>query len=131
MNSWTQEPSAVLNSRMRNELKDHKEFYQKAVPLDNPIIKDLEDSKNIITILNRPVDKLHTYLVDCIVSAVPFNDNDSLLDENAAKNDLKMGHLGEQISIEKIDSLIQHLRTLKKDRARILDTIKENVFQFY
>lgn len=131
MNSWTQEPSAVLNSRMRNELKDRKEFYQKAVPLDVPIIKDLEDSKNIIAILNRPVDKLHTYLVDCIVSAVPFNGNDSLLDENAAKNDLKMGHLGEQISIEKIDSLIQHLRTLKKDRARILDTIKENVFQFY
>jgi hypothetical protein len=129
MNSWTQEPSATLTSTIRNELKAHRESYQKAVPLDDPIVKELDNSKNIIAILNRSVDDLKTYLINCIVSAIPFNDNNSLLDENAAKKDPKVGVLGEQISIEKIDSLIHLLRSLKSDRANILEEIKEKVLQ--
>lgn len=127
MNSWTQEPSATVNATMRSELRAHKESYEKAVPLDNPIIKELEESKNIIDILNRPVDSLETYLVDIIVSAIPFDEKNSLLDENASKEESKIGLLGEQISIEKIDSLIQHLRSLKSDRATILEEMKEKV----
>jgi hypothetical protein len=125
MNSWTQEPSAKLTSTIRNELKAHKESYQNAVSLDDPIIKELDSSKNIIAILNRSVDNLKTYLINCIVSAIPFNGKESLLDENVAKKET--GLLGEQISVEKIDSLINLLRSLKKDRATILDEMKEKV----
>ena len=125
MNSWSQDPSSSLTFNIRNELKAHQDSYQNALTLDNPIIKELDESKNIIAILNRPIDKLESYLVHCLASAVPFTDKEGIMDENAAKADSNV--LGEQISIEKIDSLIQHLRSLKKDRANILDEMKEKV----
>ena len=131
MEKWAQEPSASLTSVMRNELKSHRESYEKAVLLDAPITSDLKESGNIINILNHPIEKVESYLVNCITSSVPFMNNGSLLDDNTSNDNSKIGVLGERISIEKINALLQHLRSLKKDRSNILEEIKEKVFHIF
>lgn len=127
LDAWTQEPSSKLTATIRTELKSHKESFENATGLDPNILADLKEFQHVVTLLNQSLDRVEKQFIKEVITAVPAkNENTSLLDENADKSKA-MGVLGEQIIVEKVDALLQHVRSLKKERVEILEEISAKV----
>jgi len=126
--SWDQNPTPSQASRIRGEMKSRREDFDKAIATDNAWNSKLSSATNTIHILKLHTDDLKDYfeaqLKEAEKTAVGGVKVASLVDEVG----MGEGVLGEQMLIEKIESAVGKLRTLKKDRNEVLEELKTKVF---
>ncbi|KNC98241.1 uncharacterized protein SPPG_06641 [Spizellomyces punctatus DAOM BR117] len=127
---WTQEPSAQLTSRIREDVRQHRDSFEKALATDGALMAGLEESRMNIDILKRRSEDVEAIFVERLITAAPTKKDNvaNLLDENV-DGGAGFGVLNEQILIEKMDGLLSRLRTLKKERNDLIDELKAKLHQ--
>ncbi|KAI8621903.1 BRO1-like domain-containing protein [Chytriomyces sp. MP71] len=132
MNSWTQEPSVKLTAQIRHDIRSHRESFDKAAATDQSLLARLNDCRRDVAIMSRPLEEVHSVFAEMIRAVATLKKPDvavgNLIDEDISSPDgAGLGKLGEQITVEKLDGMIQRLRTLKTERATVLNELKAKV----
>ncbi|KAJ3131109.1 bck1-like resistance to osmotic shock [Physocladia obscura] len=130
MNVWTQEPSTQLTFQIRQDIRSHRESFEKAQETDKGVLIRLNECRRDIAILSRPIDEVESIFIELIRSgSVPKKPEvavgsliDGIPDSNGG-----LDQLGEQIVIEKLDGMIHQLRKLKTERASTILELKSKV----
>ncbi|KAJ3082965.1 bck1-like resistance to osmotic shock [Quaeritorhiza haematococci] len=126
MNQWKQEPSAKLTSHMRQDIRQHRESYEKALSTDQTLLARLKETRADIDILKRPIEEVESIFAERIMGAAGTpnkpKSGPNLMDENVGEGGL--GVLGEQLMFEKLDNILNRLRALKKERVGLVEELK-------
>ncbi|TPX75068.1 hypothetical protein CcCBS67573_g03669 [Chytriomyces confervae] len=130
MNSWTQEPSVKLTAQIRHDVRSHRESFDKALATDQGLLARLNQCRRDVAIMSRPLDEVQSVFAEMIRAVATLTKADvavgNLIDEDLGSGD-GLGKLGEQITVEKLDGMIQRLRTSKTERASTLNEFKTKV----
>ncbi|KAI9095615.1 BRO1-like domain-containing protein [Phlyctochytrium arcticum] len=125
---WTQEPSVKLTSRFRDDIRQHRESFEKAMSTDGALISGLDVSRSVIDMLRQHPDKVEISFAERVIASAPNNTAGTpignLIDETVDGGSGGFGVLNEQILIEKMDGLLSRLRTLKRERHDLIDELK-------
>ena len=130
MNRWSMEPSVKLTSQIRQDVRQHRESFDKAKATDQGLVGRLNDCRRDVSLLSRPLDEVESIFAENILAAAPGLQNDpkevNLLDTPAEG----LGQLGEQIILEKLDNMLGRLRNLKQERMKTMTEMKSKVCLF-
>ncbi|KAJ3016455.1 bck1-like resistance to osmotic shock [Thoreauomyces humboldtii] len=125
---WRQEPSAKLTAKMREDIRQHRDSFEKANATDGLHEAGLKDSQANIDILRREPNEVHAALVELVTSAPSKRGSQvANLIDGADDNSGGFGVLNEQIMIEKMDGLLVRLRALKKERTDLVEELKSTL----
>ncbi|KAI8919290.1 BRO1-like domain-containing protein [Powellomyces hirtus] len=128
---WSQEPSGQLTSRMREEIRQHRDSFEKAMGTDGVLQGNLEESKSIIDILRRPRDGIEASFAERLSTSGSAKRGSQIanLIDGTDDGSAGLGILNEQIMIEKMDGLLSRLRSLKKERSDLVEELKTKLHQ--
>ncbi|KAI8909543.1 BRO1-like domain-containing protein [Gorgonomyces haynaldii] len=119
LSEWTQEPSIKLSQFMHQDLSKMRQNLEQAEQTDNRVFTALSQHQELVSLFQMPLDQIHhAFSAQLKVK----EKRPSLIDESLNKNE--MGLLGEQIMVEKLDSMLQRLLNLKKERKTLLGEMK-------
>ncbi|KAI9333947.1 BRO1-like domain-containing protein [Zopfochytrium polystomum] len=129
MDRWTMEPSVKMTSQIRQDLRHHRESFEKAKVTDQGLLSRLNDCRQDVSLLSRPIDEVESLFAEMVLSAAPLTKADPSVG-NLIDGPLDgLGQLGEQIVLEKIDNMLGRLRALKVDRAKLITDLKAKAHQ--
>ncbi|KAJ3045369.1 bck1-like resistance to osmotic shock [Rhizophlyctis rosea] len=124
MDQWTQEPSAQLTSHIRQDIRSHRESFEKALSTDQALFARINESKRDVTTLKRPLEEVESIFAEStILSSGRKEQQVNLIDADTTSTG-GLGQLGEQVLLEKLDGILTRLRALKKERTETLEELK-------
>ncbi|KAJ3284601.1 bck1-like resistance to osmotic shock [Borealophlyctis nickersoniae] len=135
MDQWAQEPSAKLTSQIRQDIRQHRESFEKACATDQALFSRLNESKRDIDTLKRPLEEVQSIFAERVVAATSpqaarKEPVANLIDADGPGSPGNgLGQLDEQILVEKLDGILQRLRALKKERGNVLEELKTKLHQ--
>lgn len=109
---------------MRKDLTKHREELEQASRSDKDLVARFKASKRVVDILRQPLDNVE------VIFAAEVGGNASAGSPVANLIDADTGfeEIGDQVLIERLDSLVQRVRLLKKERSDVLQDLKTKVF---
>lgn len=119
-----------FTAKIRDDVRQHREAYDKAIATDLTLMSGLEESKSNIDILKRQLEDVESIFVERLMFSTSSRKSSkvgSLIDDTVDGSG-GFGVLNEQILIEKMDGLLSRLRSLKKERADVLQELKTKVY---
>ena len=127
MDQWTQEPSAKLNSHVRQDIRQNRESFEKALSTDQALFARINESKRDVAILKRSIEDVESIFAEQTIAAGPRKEPQVNLIDADTTGSGGLGQLGEQVLLEKIDGILLRLRALKKERSGTLEELKSKV----
>ncbi|KAI8847540.1 BRO1-like domain-containing protein [Chytridium lagenaria] len=121
---WTQEPSSKMTAQIRQDVRQNRESFDKAVRTDEALYGRIAEAKREINIIRRPLDEVESIFAEMILAAAPdkFQSAGSLIDEMPSGGD-------EIASIEKIENMLAQLRNLKTQRGNLVAELKTKIHE--
>jgi hypothetical protein len=130
---WTQGYSSGINSNMCKELTKNRDAFTKGSGSDTQLMSRFSSSKRVTDILRQPLDN-----VEVIFAAEVSGDKDTgaavlLIDDDSGGG---FNDIGEQVfkifsnvkvHVDKLQALVQRIRLLKKERAEVVQDLKQKV----
>ncbi|ORY48912.1 BRO1-domain-containing protein [Rhizoclosmatium globosum] len=130
MNAWNQEPSVKLTNQIRYDVRSHRESFDQALATDQGLLARLNECRRDVATMSRPLDEVQSIFAELIRAVATLKKSDvavgNLIDDVPGSEE-GLGKLGEQITVEKLDGMIQQLRKLKNERATLLAELKTKV----
>lgn len=123
---WTQGHSASMTQNMRIDLGKHREVYSRGIHSDNELISRFGSSKRVIDILRQPLEN-----VEAIFAAEVSGNgaaSPSLIDSDISGG---FNDIGEQVQVDKLESLVQRIKLLKKERGDVVQDLKAKVWNVF
>ncbi|KAI8587570.1 BRO1-like domain-containing protein [Geranomyces variabilis] len=123
---WTQEPSGKYTAKMREDIRQHRDSFEKGQATDGLLHAGLEESKAIINILRQPRAEVEATFVAQVAAPRRGSQVANLIDggDDSAGG---FGILNEQMMIEKLDGELTRLRALKKERGELVEVLKKQL----
>ncbi|KAJ3225504.1 bck1-like resistance to osmotic shock [Clydaea vesicula] len=118
LDKWTQPVSATLTSKMRQDLNQNRNTFEKAKSTDSQLFSRILDSQPVIDILKRPIEEVEAVFASKVLEQ---KESSTLIDGDG------FNVLGEQVMIEKLEGLVHRLQLLKKERNEVLNELKEKI----
>ncbi|KAJ3057219.1 bck1-like resistance to osmotic shock [Rhizophlyctis rosea] len=127
MDQWTQEPSATLNSHIRQDIRQNRESFEKALSTDQALFARINESKRDVSSLKRPIEEVESIFAEQTISVGPRKEQQVNLIDADTTGSGGLGQLGEQVLLEKLDGILMRLRALKKERLETLEDLKSKL----
>ncbi|KAJ3113395.1 bck1-like resistance to osmotic shock [Phlyctochytrium bullatum] len=126
---WTQEPSAKYTSQIRQDVKQNRTSYEAAARTDQALYAKIAEAKRESDLLRRPVDQLESIFAELILNAAPANlqkpsGGGTLIDDPNGP-----GGSGEQSAVDKIEGMLNQLRSLKAQRVNLVAELKTKIHE--
>ncbi|KAJ3129400.1 bck1-like resistance to osmotic shock [Nowakowskiella sp. JEL0407] len=125
---WTQETSASQTSQIRQEIKQSRESFEKALATDHILLSKLREVAAEIDILKRPINEVESIFIEKVMFSTKKRTDvvaqTNLLDDTSDTTDGGLSVLGDQMLLEKIDNLLNKLRVLKTERTEAVQSLK-------
>ncbi|KAJ3411416.1 bck1-like resistance to osmotic shock [Chytridiales sp. JEL 0842] len=130
---WPQEPSAKLTSQIRHDIRQHRESFEKAMSTDHSLVARLNECRRDVSLLCRPLDEVESIFAEKLMAAAPAPKKDSnvgnLLDAETTTPEDGFGILNEQVLLEKMDNVLNRLKSLKAERTQVLTDLKAKIHE--
>ncbi|KAJ1565858.1 bck1-like resistance to osmotic shock [Nowakowskiella sp. JEL0078] len=131
---WTQEPSIQQTTQLRQDIRQNRDAFERALATDQILLTRLREVSNGLDVLKRPIDEAESIFSQKLDYAVSgpkkhLRPSVNLLDDVPEQSSDGLGVLGEQIVLEKIDTILGRLRSLKAERTQALEDLKNQVHQ--
>ncbi|KAJ3108970.1 bck1-like resistance to osmotic shock [Phlyctochytrium planicorne] len=127
LEQWTQDPSAKLTSQIRQDVRQNRDSYEKAALTDQALYGRITEAKRESNILRRPIEEVESIFAELILAAAPNGEKsqkNNLLDDLTSPD-----AVGEQATIEKLESMLGQLRNLKNQRANLIAELKAKIHE--
>lgn len=122
---WTQSHSAGMTANMRKDLSKNRDAFSHGSGNDDQLVSRFASSKRVIDILRQPFENVE------VIFAAEVNGNTVsnaplLIDAiGGGFNDI-----GEQVQVDKLEALVQRIKLLKRERAEVVQDLKQRVSLF-
>lgn len=129
--AWTQESSSKITLSFHQNLNKYSSSIESASEIDFKVLKSVDALQKYLVIFKEPIRSITQQFEDTLNTFAP-QVVQNLLEEDliGVNDDQLLGTLGEQMTLEKLDSVINRLNSLKKDRDNMINELKQMVFFF-